>query len=41
MTELPLKEIAEQFNFTPNYLIKFCKDHFGQTPTELRVTPKQ
>lgn len=36
MTDLPLKEIAEEFNFTPNYLIKFCKDHFGQTPTELR-----
>lgn len=36
MTDLPLKEIAEEFNFTPNYLIKFCKDHFGQTPSELR-----
>lgn len=41
MTDLPLKEIAEGFNFTPNYLIKFCKDHFGQTPTELRSTHEE
>ena len=41
MTELPLKEIAEQFNFTPNYLVKFCKDHFGQTPNKLREVSEQ
>ena len=41
MTDLPLKKIAEDFNFTPNYLIKFCKDHFNRTPTELRGTHEE
>ncbi len=36
MTDLSPKEIAVKYNLTPNYLINFCKEHFGNTPIELR-----
>mgnify|MGYP002309629985 FL=1 len=34
--EMSVAQIAEKFAFTPNYLILFCKTHFGHTPMELR-----
>lgn len=40
MTGLTLKEIAQKHNFTSNYLINFCKTHFGSTPLELRESNK-
>lgn len=36
MTDLSPKEIAMKYNFTPNYLISFCREHFGNTPIGLR-----
>lgn len=35
-SDLSINEIADKYGFTPNYLIKFCKDHLGKTPAELR-----
>lgn len=40
MTDLSLKEIASKYDFTPNYLINFCKEHFGDTPIGLRDANK-
>lgn len=34
--EMSVAQIAEKFAFTPNYLVLFCKTHFGHTPMELR-----
>lgn len=31
-----IAHIASKYGFTSNYLAKFCKEHFGMTPTELR-----
>ncbi len=36
-TDLSVKEISEKFKFTPGYIVKFSKTHFGKTPTELRA----
>lgn len=36
MTDIPIKELSEKYNFTPNYIVKFCKNHFGKTPSQLR-----
>ena len=29
-----IAHIASKYGFTSNYLAKFCKEHFGMTPTE-------
>lgn len=34
-------ELAEKHGFTTNYFIRFCKDHFGQTPAELMKTQEK
>lgn len=36
MSNLPIAEIAEKYDFTVNYVTSFCKKYFGKTPTELR-----
>ena len=36
MSEMTIKEIAEKYDFTVNYISSFCKKNFGKTPTELR-----
>ena len=35
-TNLSCKQIAESNYLTPNYLLHFCKRHFGKTPEEIR-----
>lgn len=35
-TSLTIKEIAEKYNLTPNYLTTFCKKHLGDVPARLR-----
>lgn len=35
-SDISINEIADKYGFTPNYLIKFCKNHLGKTPAELR-----
>ena len=37
MTNMTMAELAEKYNFTVNYLTAFCKEHFGKSPTELRL----
>ena len=37
MTNMPVAELAEKYNFTVNYLATFCQKHFGKSPTELRA----
>lgn len=37
MTDMTVAELAEKYKFTVNYLAAFCKEHFGKSPTELRV----
>lgn len=41
LTELTTVELADKYMLTPNYLIKFCKEHFGATPAELRRQHKR
>lgn len=36
MSDIPIKELSEKYNFTPNYVVRFCKTHFGKTPSQLR-----
>ena len=36
LTEKHLKEIAEKYNLTPNYLTDFCKKFLGDVPGNLR-----
>ncbi len=36
-SDLSEKEISEKFKFTPGYIVKFSKNHFGKTPSELRA----
>lgn len=36
MSDLTIKEIACKYGLTPNYFIKFCQLHLGNTPIELR-----
>lgn len=38
--EMTISELAEKYGFTPNYFIRFCKDHFGQPPAELKKNHK-
>lgn len=41
-TSLSITEVSDKYNLTPNYLMKFCKDSFGMTFTELRQSlPKK
>lgn len=40
MTDLSFSEIAGKHYLTPNYLTRFCKEHFRKTPTELRQCNK-
>ena len=35
-TDLSVKEIAEKYNLTPNYLADFCKKYLGDVPGNLR-----
>ena len=35
-TDLSVKEIAEKYNLTPNYLTDFCKKFLGDVPVNLR-----
>ena len=35
-TDLSVKEIAEKYNLTPNYLTDFCKKFLGDVPGNLR-----
>lgn len=35
-TELNIIEISDKYGLSPNYLMKFCKDSFGMTLTQLR-----
>lgn len=35
-TDLSVKEIAEKYNLTPNYLTDFCKKYLGDVPGNLR-----
>lgn len=35
-TDLTIKEIAEKYHLTPNYLTSFCKKHLGDIPARLR-----
>ena len=35
-TDLSVKEIAEKYNLTPNYLTEFCKKYLGDVPGNLR-----
>lgn len=37
MSNLPIAEIAEKYDYTVNYVTSFCKKCFGKTPTELRL----
>ncbi len=36
MTDISVKELAEKYCLTPNYMAKFIKTNFGKSPTELR-----
>jgi AraC-like DNA-binding protein len=37
MTHIPLKEIADKYNFaTDSYFYTFCKKHYGYSPSEIR-----
>ena len=36
-TSLTIKEIAEKYNITPNYLTNFCKKYLGDVPHNIRV----
>lgn len=35
-TDLSVREIAEKYNLTPNYLTDFCKKYLGDVPGNLR-----
>lgn len=37
MTDMTVAELADKYGFSVNYLTSFCKEHFGNTPTELRA----
>ena len=37
MTDMTVVELADKYGFSVNYLTSFCKEHFGNTPTELRA----
>jgi AraC-like DNA-binding protein len=40
-SKLSLHEVAKKWNFTSkSYLATWCKQHFGQTPSSMRNTPK-
>ena len=36
MTNMPIIELADRYNYTVNYMTAFCRKRFGKTPTELR-----
>ena len=36
MSDLTVKEIAAKYGFSPNYFIRFCQLHLGNSPVELR-----
>ena len=36
MSEMTIKEIAEKYDFTVNYISSFLQKNFDKTPTELR-----
>lgn len=36
MTDMPIKDIASKFGFTPNYFYKFCHRYMGESPAVLR-----
>ena len=37
MTDIPISELADKYKYTINYMTTFCKKHFGQSPTKLRM----
>lgn len=37
MTDLSVKQLALKYGFTPNYFNKFCQQHLGGSPAELRL----
>ena len=41
LTDIPLKDLAEKYEFTPNYMASFCKEHYGMSPTEVRECGKE
>lgn len=41
MSNLTFAEIADKYNFSsPNYLVTFCRQHYGMSPYELRLQGK-
>lgn len=40
MTNMSIAELAEKYKFTVNYMTTFCREHFGKSPTELRIEHK-
>lgn len=37
MTEMTIRELAQKYSFTVNYLTAFCRKHFKASPSELRA----
>lgn len=41
LTDVPVMELADKYNFTTNYITTFCQQHFGKSPTALRQEHKE
>lgn len=37
MTDMSIIELAEKYRFSVNYMTTFCREHFGKSPTEMRL----